>query len=534
MGTASIAGAAGTAQALSIEEKLQVLADAAKYDVACASSGAKRVARPGMVGIASNAGCCHAFAADGRCVTLLKVLMGNDCAYDCTYCASRRSNECVRAQFEPRELAELTIGFYQRNYIEGLFLSSAVLRNPDHTMELMIETLELLRGEYRFNGYIHAKSIPGASPELVHRLGCLADRLSVNIELPSREGLRLLAPQKAVSSIARPMAQIRDGIQEVRDVRALARRQGRRSKARFAPAGQSTQMIVGATPDSDLQVLGLSDALYRRFGLKRVFFSAYLSVNSSPLLPASPNPPLEREHRLYQADWLMRFYHFEAGELVDEAHPFLEADLDPKCAWAIRHLDQFPVEVNAAPYETLLRVPGIGVKGARAIVRARRATRLTASDLKGLGVSLKRARLFITCDGKYDPIAGYALPAGTARRASGRAAWSLLDDPQAMHAAMVSLAPGTNRLGRKKADPNQLSLLDDPAFLGQGPVDVAATEPRSWRQMRRRARDGRQEDDAWALPARSGAAGGQRAGKAKPAGPSRLQPVGVGANRPRP
>ena len=309
-------------------EKLTILADAAKYDVACTSSGVNRGHRPGKVGSAVNYGCCHTFTADGRCVSLLKVLLGNACAYDCAYCVNRRSNDVPRAAFTPRELCELTMEFYRRNYIEGLFLSSAVLGSPDRTMELMIGTLRLLREEHRFNGYIHAKAIPGADPALIQAMGLLADRMSVNIELPSERSLNLLCPDKGRAPILGNMARIRDGIHQSRHDLAVYRH-----APRFAPAGQSTQMIVGATPESDLHILRLTQGLYRRYGLKRVFFSAYLPVVSGPNLPVPQTyrPPLLREHRLYQADWLLRFYHFDAEELLDEGNPNFDPDLDPKC-----------------------------------------------------------------------------------------------------------------------------------------------------------------------------------------------------------
>ena len=378
-------------------DKLTILADAAKYDAACTSSGLDRTSRPGGLGSTMAAGCCHSFSADGRCVTLLKVLLTNRCMYDCQYCVNRRSNDVPRTAFTPRELAELTIGFYRRNYIEGLFLSSAVWGSPDRTTELMIETLRLLREEYGFWGYIHAKAIPGADPLLTWRLGLLADRMSVNIELPSEASLRQLAPDKEKRAILRPMAQIRDGITASRQELAKYRH-----APRFAPAGQSTQMIIGATPESDRQILTLTQALYDKYGLKRVFYSAYVPVSDSKLLPAPAEfkPPLLREHRLYQADWLLRYYHFRAEELLDEAHPDFNPLVDPKCSWALGHMEWFPVEVNRADYETLLRVPGIGVTSARRILTARRCRALTFEGLKKLGVVLKRAQYFITCSGK--------------------------------------------------------------------------------------------------------------------------------------
>lgn len=389
--------------------KLALLADAAKYDVACTSSGIDRNARMGALGNATAAGICHSFSADGRCITLLKVLFTNVCVFDCAYCASRCSNDVPRASFRPRELADLTMEFYRRNYIEGLFLSSGVLKSPDYTTERIIECLRILREEYGFRGYIHAKAVPGTSSDLLAALGLLADRISVNMELPSSESLALLCPNKTRDSIVAPMRQIREGIAEDRDTRALMRRDAcymaqrrptRKTRA-FAPAGQSTQMIIGATPETDFQILNLSSSLYKTMHMKRVFFSAYLSVNEDGRLPQGNAVQLDREHRLYQADWLMRFYKFDAAELIDEGQPFLATDIDPKANWAINHLDRFPIEVNTAPYEELLRVPGIGVRGAKAIVGARRATALGEAELRKLGVAYKRARFFITCRGRY-------------------------------------------------------------------------------------------------------------------------------------
>ena len=389
--------------------KLALLADAAKYDVACTSSGVDRDARMGALGNTTAAGICHSFSADGRCITLLKVLFTNVCVFDCAYCASRCSNDVPRASFRPRELADLTMEFYRRNYIEGLFLSSGVLKSPDYTTERIIECLRILREEYGFRGYIHAKAVPGTSSDLLAALGLLADRISVNMELPSSESLALLCPNKTRDSIVAPMCQIREGIAEDRDTRALMRRDAyymaqrrpaRKTRA-FAPAGQSTQMIIGATPETDFQILNLSSSLYKTMHMKRVFFSAYLSVNEDGRLPQGNAVQLDREHRLYQADWLMRFYKFDAAELIDEGQPFLATDIDPKANWAINHLDRFPIEVNTAPYEELLRVPGIGVRGAKAIVGARRATALGEAELRKLGVAYKRARFFITCRGRY-------------------------------------------------------------------------------------------------------------------------------------
>jgi putative DNA modification/repair radical SAM protein len=381
---------------LDIFEKLQILTDAAKYDVACTSSGVDKKAAAGGMGNATACGICHSFAADGRCISLLKILMTNACAYDCKYCVNRRSNDTSRATFTPRELAELTINFYRRNYIEGLFLSSGVLKNPDYTCEQMIEALRILREEYRFSGYIHAKAIPGADSMLISRLGMLADRMSVNIELPSQSSLQLLAPDKSKHSILAPMGYIQNRIQE--NSKDLVKYQ---HAPKFAPAGQSTQMIVGATPDTDFQILNLTEGLYKKYKLKRVFFSAYMPVAENALLPAmGTKPPLLREHRLYQADWLLRFYGFTAGELLDPTHQSFNPYIDPKCNWALNHMEVFPMDVNHARYDDLLRVPGIGVTGAKRIITARRMGSLNFDGLKKLGVVLKRAQYFITCGGK--------------------------------------------------------------------------------------------------------------------------------------
>lgn len=377
-------------------DKLKILTDSAKYDVACTSSGVDR--RNGKRGIGNAAGCgiCHTFSADGRCVSLLKVLMTNICIYDCAYCVNRRSNDLPRAAFTPHELAELTIQFYRRNYIEGLFLSSGVIKSPDYTCEQLIKTVELLRHTHHFYGYIHAKAIPGADQALLTRLGMLVDRMSVNIELPSQKSLRLLAPDKSKTSILDPMGFISGRLRENRHELAQYRH-----APRFAPAGQSTQMIIGATPDTDYQILKLSSALYKKYQLKRVFFSAYMPVSSNPLLPAAGTPPpLLREHRLYQADWLLRYYGFEADELLDECHQSLNPLVDPKCNWALNHMERYPVEVTRATYQELLRVPGIGITSAKRIITARKAAPLSYSGLKKMGVVLKRAQYFITVEGK--------------------------------------------------------------------------------------------------------------------------------------
>lgn len=379
---------------MDISEKLRILSDAAKYDASCSSSGSQRKNTPGGIGSGSQCGICHSFAADGRCISLLKILLTNYCIYDCQYCINRSSNDVERAAFTPKEIADLTMGFYKRNYIEGLFLSSAVIKSPDHTAELMIETLSILRHQYKFNGYIHAKAIPGASQELIERLGLLADRMSVNIELPSSASLKTFAPQKTKENILSPMKQIKNSIIQSKHELTVYRH-----APTFAPSGQSTQMIIGASPESDKSILMLSENLYDKFKLKRVFFSAYIPLGKNPLLPVTA-PPLLREHRLYQADWLLRFYGFRANELLSDENPNFSTLIDPKCEWALRHLDLFPVEINTASYQMILRVPGIGVRNALKIVKARKYTSLSFSDLKKMRVSLKRAQYFITANGK--------------------------------------------------------------------------------------------------------------------------------------
>ncbi|MDR0898716.1 MAG: putative DNA modification/repair radical SAM protein [Oscillospiraceae bacterium] len=372
--------------------KLTLLADSAKYDAACTSSGAARRPVPrGGIGNTAPCGICHSFSADGRCITLLKVLMTNACVYDCQYCVNRASHDTPRTAFTPEELSELTIQFYRRNYIEGLFLSSGVLKNADYTMERMIKTVELLRHRHRFGGYIHAKAIPGASPALVEKMGLLVDRMSINIELPSEGSLNRLAPDKSRRAILRPMAQISQG--QAESAHELMRYQ---HAPRFAPAGQSTQMIIGASPESDYQIVRLAAGLYQQYGLKRVFYSAYIPVSDSSLLPSpETRPPLLREHRLYQADWLLRMYHFQPEEILSEAAPSLHPYIDPKCNWALHHPEAFPVDVNTAPGHALLRVPGIGPKSVPRILTARRESRLTLGALQKLGVVTKRAQFFI-------------------------------------------------------------------------------------------------------------------------------------------
>ncbi|MDW2800534.1 putative DNA modification/repair radical SAM protein [Clostridium boliviensis] len=383
-------------EALSVQEKLEILSDAAKYDVACTSSGVDRKGKAGTIGNASKAGICHSFSADGRCISLLKILFTNQCIYDCKYCINRSSNDVVRTAFTPEEVCQLTIQFYRRNYIEGLFLSSGVLNSADYTMDLIYQTLKKLREEYHFHGYIHVKAIPGADPLLIERTGFLADRMSINLELPTAEGLKKLAPGKNRDKILKPMKQIRNGIVTNR----YELMEYKKTPA-FVPAGQSTQMIVGATPENDYQMMMVAEALYKNYDLKRVFYSAFVPVNQDSSLPALPGgPPLLREHRLYQADWLMRFYGFQAGELLSEERPNFNVFLDPKCDWALRHLELFPVEVNRADYFTLLRVPGMGVKSVKRILAARRNGILDFDALKKMGVVLKRAHYFITCSGK--------------------------------------------------------------------------------------------------------------------------------------
>lgn len=382
---------------MSIYEKLQILTDAAKYDVACTSSGVERKGDGTGIGNCSKAGICHSFSADGRCISLLKILFTNECIYDCKYCVNRSSNDVIRTSFTPDEICTLTMEFYRRNYIEGLFLSSGILKNPNYTMELIYAALYKLRHVCNFQGYIHVKAIPGADPILIQKVGFLADRMSVNLELPTAESLRLLAPHKSRKNILAPMRLVQEKSKENRQELTLYK-----SAPRFVPAGQSTQMIIGASPETDYQILRVAESLYQKFGLKRVFYSAFVAVNEDKALPArtSDGPPLLREHRLYQADWLLRYYKFEANELLNEKNPNFNIFLDPKCNWALNHLEYFPVEVNRASYDVLLRVPGIGYKSAGRIVKARRFGSLGFEDLRKKGVVLKRALYFITCSGK--------------------------------------------------------------------------------------------------------------------------------------
>lgn len=417
-------------ESMSIQRKLEILSDAAKYDVACTSSGVDRKGNGTGMGNSVACGICHTFSADGRCISLLKILFTNECIFDCKYCVNRSSNDVVRASFTPEEVCELTMEFYRRNYIEGLFLSSGILISPNHTMELILQTLRLLREVHRFNGYIHCKAIPGAAPELVELLGWYADRMSVNLELPTAESLKELAPHKNRKNILKPIRQIqlrkessklltgasdqlaswkRLTMCEVdRDMKEIMTTNTGLTpyqktppiKRSFVPAGQSTQMIIGATKESDYQIMSVSEALYDNFNLKRVFYSAFMNVNQDSRLPDTVDgPPLLREHRLYQADWLLRFYGFQTKELLDESNPNFNVLLDPKCDWALRHLELYPVEINKADYYTLLRVPGIGTNSAERIIMARKSAKLTFQDLKKLGIVLKRAVYFITCNG---------------------------------------------------------------------------------------------------------------------------------------
>ena len=382
---------------LSIYDKLTILSDAAKYDVACTSSGVDRRGDGTGMGNAYKAGVCHSFSADGRCISLLKILFTNECVFDCKYCANRSSNDIVRTSFTPDEVCTLLMEFYRRNYIEGLFLSSGVLKSPNYTMELIYATIYKIRHVHNFQGYIHVKTIPGADQEIVARLGLLVERMSVNLELPTAESLKILAPNKNRNSILAPMRMVQNRLNESKQELAIYNH-----APMFVPAGQSTQMIIGATPETDYQIIHVAESLYQKFELKRVFYSAFIPINEDKALPAlgTNGPPLLREHRLYQADWLLRFYHFQASELLDEKNPNFNLFLDPKCNWAIRHLEFFPVEVNRADYKTLLRVPGIGNKSAKRIVNARRMGILQFEDLKKMGVVLKRALYFLTCNGK--------------------------------------------------------------------------------------------------------------------------------------
>ena len=381
---------------MELSEKLTILSDAAKYDVACTSSGVDRKGSGRGMGNSIAPGICHTFSADGRCVSLLKILFTNECIFNCAYCLNNCTTDVRRASFTPDEICTLTMEFYRRNYIEGLFLSSGIMVSPNYTMELIYQTIYRLRRIHHFNGYIHVKSIPGADSALIEKTGYLADRMSINLELPTADSLRQLAPCKSRTTILKPMRQIQNRITDNKQELMVYR-----ETPRFVPAGQSTQMIIGATPENDFQIMSVAESLYEKFQLKRVFYSAFVNVNGNSMLPVLPGgPPLLREHRLYQADWLLRYYHFHVSELLSEDRPDFNIFLDPKCDWALRHLEYFPVEINKASYKTLLRVPGIGYKSAERIVKARRRNRLTVDDLKKIGVVLKRARYFITCSGK--------------------------------------------------------------------------------------------------------------------------------------
>ncbi|CUP01106.1 MULTISPECIES: putative DNA modification/repair radical SAM protein [Clostridium] len=381
---------------MDINEKLRILSDAAKYDVSCSSSGSNRNSKKGQLGSVSTSGICHSFTPDGRCISLLKILLTNYCIYDCTYCLNRKSNDIERAAFTVDEIVSLTINFYRRNYIEGLFLSSAIFKNANHTMEMLTNVVDKLRNSYNFRGYIHLKAIPGADESLIKKAGTLVDRMSVNLELPSNDSLKLLAPEKNKESIFTPMKSIKNNIILYNDERKKFK-----SAPLFVPGGQSTQLIVGATKESDYNILKLSENLYNKFSLKRVYYSAYVPVNTDKNLPSIKNPPTLREHRLYQGDWLLRLYGFKADELLDNKAPNFDINFDPKTNWAINNIHLFPVEINKAPYETLIRIPGIGIRGAKKILSSRRISSLDFEDLKKLGVVLKRAQYFITCKGKY-------------------------------------------------------------------------------------------------------------------------------------
>ena len=411
--------------------KLKILAESAKYDVSCSSSGTVRSNKPGMLGnTVGGWGICHSFAEDGRCISLLKVMLTNYCIYDCAYCINRRSNDLPRATLSVSELVDLTMEFYRRNYIEGLFLSSGVVRSPDYTMERLVRVAKDLRTVHRFNGYIRLKSIPGASRELVNEAGLYADRLSVNVEIPKEENLKLLAPEKDHKSVYAPMRYIQQGVLE-----SSEERKKHRHAPRFAPAGQSTQMIVGATAETDKDILFLSSALYKGPTMRRVYYSGYISVNTyDTRLPALKQPPLVRENRLYQADWLMRFYQFKVEEIVDDAYPDLDLEIDPKLSWALRHPEQFPVDINRADYEMLLRIPGVGVKSARLIVASRRFSKLGFYELKKIGIVMKKAQYFITC---------HELPMKTVNEMT----------PQAVRSLLIT------KPNKKKVDERQL-LLD--------------------------------------------------------------------------
>ena len=368
---------------MKLKEKLKILADSAKYDASCSSSGSNRK-NPNGIGTTAQAGICHSFSSDGRCISLLKILMTNCCIYDCKYCLNRKSNNITRALFTPEEICEITINFYRRNYIEGLFLSSGIIKSPDYTTEQMIKTIEILRNKYHFGGYIHAKAIPGASEILLKKLGNLVDRLSANVELPTENGLKLLAPNKDANKVNQIMSYVKEN-----------------QSKNYVPAGQSTQMIIGATKESDFDIMNKSAHMYNTYKLKRVFYSAYIPVNNDNLLPTLEKPPLVRENRLYQADWLLRFYNFKVEDLLNNTNPNFNILVDPKTDWALRNMHQFPKEINSCSYNDLLKIPGIGIKSAQRIIKSRRHFTIRFDDLKRMGIVLKRAKYFITCNGKY-------------------------------------------------------------------------------------------------------------------------------------
>ena len=368
---------------MELQEKLKILADSAKYDASCSSSGSTRKNVNG-IGNANFSGICHSFASDGRCISLLKILLTNNCIFDCKYCLNKKSNNIKRAMFTPEEICTITMNFYKRNYIEGLFLSSGIINSPDYTMELIIKTISLLRKKYKFNGYIHAKAIPGASEKLLKELGLLVDRLSANVELPTSNGLKLLAPNKSEDKVSKIMKYVDDN-----------------KGYKFTPAGQSTQMIIGATNETDLDIMNKSESLYNNYNLKRVFYSAYIPVNNDKMLPSIKTPPLTREHRLYQTDWLLRFYNFKVEDILDNNNPNLNILVDPKASWALNHMNEFPKEINKCSYNDLLKIPGIGITSAKRIICSRKFFTLTFADLKKMGIVLKRAKYFITCNGKY-------------------------------------------------------------------------------------------------------------------------------------
>lgn len=376
-----------------LREKLSILADAAKYDVSCSSSGSNRKNTNKGLGDANGAGICHTYTEDGRCVSLLKILLTNHCIYDCAFCVSRKSNDVKRAAFTVEEVVELTMGFYRRNYIEGLFLSSGIFKNADYTMERLVRIVKKLRLEHRFNGYIHLKTIPGASQELLTEAGLYADRMSINLEMPTEAGLKLLAPDKSHEEVKKPLGFIRESIERLQDERKVIK-----SAPKFVPAGQSTQMVVGATPETDMEIMYSADHYYRNFDLKRVYYSGYIPISHDTRMPViGTQPPLLRENRLYQTDWLMRFYGFDVTELLNPSNPHLDVDIDPKLSWALRNLDQFPVDVNTADYRMILRIPGVGVGSAKKMVMARKFGRLRSDQLRKLGIAWNRAKHFIRC-----------------------------------------------------------------------------------------------------------------------------------------